>query len=113
MLRFQLQGGALDAGRGVVDKNVDAAELGGDLLEETGDAVGVSDVGLGGEASDTKRLDLGGGLAGGLVAAQIAECDVCPQPGEFQGNGAPYSAASARHHGHLAIECCFPHGVRG
>ena len=84
----------------VVAKQVDGAEALEDLVRQRFHGVGVSDVGLDGEAFDLGRADFAGNVGGGSLL-DIGEDDVHALGRGRQGDAASDAAATAGHNGDL------------
>ena len=104
MFGFEFQGGALDAGGGIVDEYVERAEFACDRLEELGYLVFVAEVGADAKASDAERLYLLFRFGGGSVVSEVVEGYVGASGGEFQRDGFAYAARAAGYERGLAVE---------
>src|SRR4051812_13083806 len=104
-MRGQLGNGTVDAGRRVVDQDVQVAEAIANVGEQLLDAGLVGDVGAQRlDVAASGRFDLGRGAARGLRVANVGDERVRPAAGELEGDGAADATSTAGDQCELASE---------
>ena len=104
MARLKVNSGALDAGCGVVDEDVQLAILILNGVEQLRYLTLVSQMGTHSQAADAERLYFVHGFGGGAVVAKVIEGDGRASSGEFERDGPTDAARAAGNQGNLSAQ---------
>ena len=100
--RVQDRGPGLDAG--VVDEDVQAAEVGDRRLDQAAQVLDLAHVGLDADDLVTEGLHLGLDLDLGLLVRDVVDHDVGAEPGQGQDHRLADAGVAAGHDGHLSLQ---------
>ena len=104
MFLGELRSRPLDAGGGVVDEDIEAAEGVTDLLEQMPDLVGLSKVRLNLETAYAQCSKLPLSLGRGFVVTEVVESDVRSVTAQFQRDRLADPPGTSGDEGYLAYE---------
>ena len=98
---------------GVVDQDVEPAEVIEGGVEEGFDLLGIADVGLDGDGPAPGFFDGGDGGVGVVTAGTVVDDHACPGRGEGAGDGGPDAAGGAGDEGDFVLQAGHERGSAG